>query len=263
MCKYCNSGKEHQIVSYDNTDAMNVSFGQYHGVYGSLTMKGDMLMLSGSGSYRSHSDCYYEDNGVECDNECSQQSKPAYVKIKFCPFCGKKLDSHEYEKRKTRDEIKRRKKSLKMIKNKLDGISVLVSFTFETTNNNYVKAENIVWPENKSGTKVPLETLILKFGNLTASVEYMTKESNYIHRGKTPKLDFDKGIRFHYSEEGKFFSYTYSLDEMSYGRLVDMGIIKKDEGKLKKVADAIKTVQEKIDKEEYSIKKLTEKLNTL
>ena len=70
MCKYCNSGKEHLIVSYNNTDAMNLSFGQYQGVNvcGSLTMKGDMLMLSGSGSYRSHSDCYYEDNGVECDS---------------------------------------------------------------------------------------------------------------------------------------------------------------------------------------------------
>ena len=254
-------------MSYDNTDAMNISYGQYQGVrvYGSLNMKGNMLMLAGNGSYRSHSDCYYEDNGVECDNECSRESKPTYVQIKFCPFCGKKLESHEFEKRKINDEINRREKTLEKMKSKLDGISVIVSFTFETSDDNYRKAEDIVWPEATSETEVPLETLIREFGNLKASVEYRTKESNYIRHGKTQKLDFDRGIRFSSSSSflKKFFSYTYGLDEQSYRRLVEMGLIKKDESKLKKASDAIKKIYVRIKKEEDGIEKLKEKLKEL
>lgn len=43
-------------------------------------------MLDANGSYHSKSDCYYEDEGIDIDNENAINSKAEYIKIKYCPF---------------------------------------------------------------------------------------------------------------------------------------------------------------------------------
>lgn len=100
MCEFCESNEIRTIGSYSNHDSMDIYFDQYKGVsvYSYLEMKKDMLLLSGSGNYRSGHDCYYESEGLDCDGENSKNSKPKLIKIQYCPFCGRKLDSIEYEK---------------------------------------------------------------------------------------------------------------------------------------------------------------------
>ena len=92
MCKFCDSKKEKNVLLYDNHNSMNIHYGQYQGVHvnASLTLKGNMLILNGSGNYRSRSDCYYEDQGLDCDGEFSKNASDEYIKIEYCPFCGKK-----------------------------------------------------------------------------------------------------------------------------------------------------------------------------
>ena len=75
MCKFCDNNKSKKILSYDNANSMNISYGQYQGVniYASLSMKENMLLLEGSGSYRSKSDCYYDDE-LDCNSEYANNS---------------------------------------------------------------------------------------------------------------------------------------------------------------------------------------------
>lgn len=95
MCKFCESKKPVQISKYDNRDAMNISYGQYQGVNveSFLYMHGSMLILDGWGSYRSPSDCYYEDWGLDINNKNSKDSQAQITRIKFCPFCGRDLSN--------------------------------------------------------------------------------------------------------------------------------------------------------------------------
>lgn len=67
-------------------------------------------MLDANGSYHSKSDCYYEDEGIDIDNENAINSKAEYIKIKYCPFCGKEIKSVLYGKTKANDEIAKLKK---------------------------------------------------------------------------------------------------------------------------------------------------------
>lgn len=99
MCKYCESKKPIQLATYNNRDVMDISYGQYQGVNvnASISMHGNMIMLNGRGSYRSKSDCYYEDCGLDCDNQNSRDNDPEIFQINFCPFCGRNLsDANQY-----------------------------------------------------------------------------------------------------------------------------------------------------------------------
>ena len=100
MCEFCESEKPVEVGYYSNSDSLDIAYGQYKGVhvYAELEIKKDMLLLSGRGNYRSASDCYYESEGLECDGEYSHNSKAKPIKIQYCPFCGRKIDSVEYEK---------------------------------------------------------------------------------------------------------------------------------------------------------------------
>ena len=100
MCKFCENSSSHQIFDYDNTEERPIRYGQYSGVgiYSSLRMQGNMLLLDSEGSYRSEADCYYETAGVEVDDKLSESCKPSIIKINYCPFCGNKINSTEYEK---------------------------------------------------------------------------------------------------------------------------------------------------------------------
>ena len=76
MCKFCESNRLKSISNYDNIDSMNISYGQRQGVsiFADLSMMGNLMVLDGDGSYRSQSDCYYEDWGLEIDNKDAKKT---------------------------------------------------------------------------------------------------------------------------------------------------------------------------------------------
>lgn len=262
MCKYCDSKKEKSLLSYDNSDSMNISYGQYQGVnvVADLSMKGNMLILNASGSYRSESDCYYEDEGLDCDSEGATESLGSYIKIKFCPFCGKKLDSTVFEKQKLEDEIEITQYKLEKAKNKLVFAGLRVTFTFVAKGDLYEKAKNMVWDDfcaNCTLLPVRLETIIKEFGNLKAHMIYgRNSDDDYYYDRTCPPFNPEEGVKFSGSCFGEFHGYTYTITEEQYDTLIDMGLAKRNINKLK-------DVKVKQAKYQEDIGKLNKKLNTL
>ena len=262
MCKFCDSKKEKEVMSYDNYESMDICYGQYQGVnvVANLSMKGNMLILNGSGSYRSRSDCYYENEGLDCDNENSEVSEGSYIRIKYCPFCGKKLESNEFEIKKTKDEIDAVKHKLEAAKEKLSSITIKVDFSFKTNDEaSYKKAEEMLW-ENliicARMKPIKIETILKEFGNLKAHV-------SYDDLCDCQELEFDKGITFRGSSRGEFYGYTYSVTEEQYDTLVDMGLIKRNDIKLAGIRNKKAKVQEMVDKLNNKLISLQKKLKNL
>ena len=259
MCKFCDSKKEKEVMSYDNYRSMNVYCGQYQGVnvVAALSMKGNMLTLNGSGSYRSRSDCYYENEGLDCDNEHSEDSEGNYIKIEYCPFCGKKIESNEFEIKKTKDEIDAVKHKLKEIKEKLSSITIKVDFSFKTNDEaSYDKAEKMLWKDFVIGAKIEpikIETILKEFGNLKAHVSYNDLRD-------CQEFMSDKGIKFCGSSRGEFYGYVYSVTEEQYDTLVDMGLIKRNAIKVDGVRNKKAKVQKEVDKLNNKLISLQKKL---
>ena len=213
-------------MSYDNYKSMNICYGQYQGVnvVANLSMKGNMLTLNGSGSYRSRSDCYYENEGLDCFNEHSEGSNGNYIKIEYCPFCGKKLESNEFEIKKTKDEIDVVKHKLEAVKEKLQSITIKVDFSFKTNDEaSYKKAKEMLWEDFIIGVKIKpikIKTILEEFVNLNAHVSYNDLRD-------CQEFAFDKGIKFCGSSGYKFYGPVYSVTEEQYDTLVDMGLIKR------------------------------------
>ena len=262
MCKFCDSKKEKEVMSYDNYESMNIYCGQYQGVnvVANLSMKGNMLILNGSGSYRSRSDCYYENEGLDCDNEHSEDSNGNYIKIEYCPFCGKKLESNEFEIKKTKDEIDAVKYKLEAVKEKLSSITIKVDFSFKTNDEaSYDKAEKMLWKDFVIGAKIEsikIETILKEFGNLKAHVSYNDLCD-------CQEFAFDKGIKFRGSSRGEFYGYSYSITEEQYDTLVDMGLIKRNDIKLAGIRNKKAKVQEMVDKLNNKLISLQKKLKNL
>lgn len=263
MCKFCDSNKEKDILSYNNHDSMNVYYGQYQGVsiYADLSMKGNMLILNASGSYRSRSDCYYEDEGIDCDGEHSNDSQGKYVKIKFCPFCGKKLDSTEFEKKDTEDTIKSLEKKLKKAQTQLEQLGLHVAFTLITKEEEaYKKAYEMIW---ESKLNLTLETM-KNLGEVKVSLEFGNNEPRFY---EYPPFDAKVGASFSQSSydsgKGKFYGIYYCITEKQYDMLVNMGFISKNNKKLKEMKEKQANLQEDIKNMENKLEKLKNKLKKL
>ena len=262
MCKFCDSKKGKEVMTYDNYGSMNIYCGQYQGVnvVANLLMKGNMLTLNGSGSYRSRSDCYYENEGLDCDNEHSEDSNGSYIKIEYCPFCGKKLESNVVEIKKTKDEIDAVKHKLEVMKKKLSSITIKVDFSFKANDEaSYKKAEKMLWEDFGIGAKIKsltLETILKEFGNLKAHVSYTDLRD-------CQEFEFDKGIKFCGSSRGEFYGYVYSITEEQYDTLVDMGLIKRNDIKLASIRNKKAKVQEEVDKLNNKLISLQKKLKNL
>ena len=254
MCKFCESKKGKKVMSYDNHRSMNICCGQYQGVnvFATLSMKGNMLTLRGNGSYRSHSDCYYENEGLDCDNEYSEGSNGYYIKIKYCPFCGKKLESNEFEIKKTKDEIVAVKHKLEEAKENLSSITIKVNFSFKANDEaSYKKAKEMLKIK-----PIKIETILKEFGNIKAHVSYNDLRN-------CQEFMPDKGIKFYGSSRGEFYGYVYSITEEQYDTLVDMGLVKRNAISVGGVKNKKAKIQEKVDKLNNKLISLEKKIKRI
>lgn len=226
MCKYCNNNKDHQIMYYDNRSSMNVYYGQYQGVMvaSSLVMKGNMLMMSAGGNYRSRSDCYYEDMGVDCDGQGANRGKAACIKINYCPFCGKKIDSKVFENKSVQDKIDKAKKELDVLKRQLERTTIYAIFRFPVDKRKANKLNEIIEKQIPMG----LEELYNLFGAVKVHIEFgaQTFTPRQIVGGK---LLLSTG----YAEYAT--TYPYALTDEQYTRLEELGYLKVNMDKLSKL----------------------------
>lgn len=277
MCKFCEKNKENSLVSYDNRKSMNISFGQYQGVnvYGTVYMKGNMLSITCGGSYRSHSDCYYEDEGLDCDNEYSSNSDPNYIQIAYCPFCGHKLDSHVYEIQNTKDTIKTLENKLKWLEQDLRDYSLMITWHWFC---NKRVLHNVKYGPGEFGDKTEYD--YIKYDNdnplnINEISETFPKVSIDIHYGR-PQTGWKKRILPNLQEftlnakikcnsyySGKYRSIEYQITDKTYFELVELGYIKHDEKKYNELKDIQNEIQTKITNIKNKIKELQQYLKTL
>ena len=277
MCKYCDSLKEKSLVSYDNRKSMKISYGQYQGVnvYGTVYMKGNMLSIGCGGSYRSESDCYYEDEGLDCDNENAHTSNNSYIQIQYCPFCGRKLDSHVYEKQKTKDDIKNLENKLKWLEQDLRDYSLII--TCHCYCNKRVLHNVEVFP-GKFGDRIKYDYIEFDNNNplnINEISEIFPKVSINVYYGR-PQNDWNKRIlpnlpEFTLNTKMKFGSYfdgqynlgNYQINDKMYFKLVELGYITYDEKKYNELKNTQKEIQTKIINDKNKIKELKQYLKTL
>lgn len=277
MCKYCDSLKEKSLVSYDNYKSMNISYGQYQGVnvYGSVYMKGNMLSIGCGGSYRSHSDCYYDAEGLDCDNENSFDSEPNYIQILYCPFCGKKLEDHTYEKQKANDDIKKLKEKLKWLEQDLRDYSLIITCHWYC--NKRVLHNVEVWP-GKFGDREEID--YIKYDNnnplnfkeiseifpkVSINVYYgcPQKDWNKCIFAKLPEFTLNTKIRYRSYYDGQYYSGDYQITDEMYFKLVELGYIKHNEKKYNELKKHQKKIFDDIIQIKKNIMKLKRYLKTL
>lgn len=270
MCKFCDSLKEKSLVSYDNSKNMNISYGQHQGVnvYGIVYMKGNMLSIGCGGSYRSRSDCYYEDEGLDCDNENANDSNNSYIHIQYCPFCGRKLEDHTYEKQKANDDIKELKEKLKWLEQDLRDYSLVVVCDWFCNKRILHNVE--IWPgelgdrteydyiEYKNDSPLTLNQISKKFPKISLKVYYgcPQKEWNKYIRAKLPSFTFNTKIKTNWYGAGTYSSCDYALTDEMYFKLVELGYINHNKEKY----DDLKKEQEIIMKDIINVKKNIKKL---
>lgn len=226
MCQYCDNNKGHQLMDYDNRSSMKIYYGQYQGVMvaSSLVMKGNMLMLSAGGSYRSCSDCYYEDMGLDCDNEGAKSGKASCLKIKYCPFCGKKIESKVFENKSVQNKIDKAKEELNAIKRQLEKTTVYAIFRFPVDKRKANKLNEII------GKQIPmgLEELYSFFGAVKVDVKFIAQTF-------TPRQIVDGKLVLSTGYAEYASTYPYALTDEQYMRLEELGYLKVDIDKLSKL----------------------------
>lgn len=277
MCKYCDSLKEKSLVSYDNRDNMRISFGQHQGVnvYGDVYMKGNMLSINCGGSYRSNSDCYYEDEGIDCDNEYSSDSEPNYIHIKYCPFCGKKLEDHTYETQKTKDDIKKLENKLKWLEQDLRDYSLIITCHWYC--NKRVLHNVEVWPGKfrdrteydyiKYDDDNPLNIKEISeiFPKVSINIYYgcPQKDWNKCIRANLPEFTLNTKIKYRSYYNGEYYSGDYQITDEIYFKLVELGYIKHNEKKYNELKKRQKKIFDNIIQTKKNIMKLKRYLKTL
>lgn len=277
MCKFCDSLKEKTLVSYDNYKSMNVSYGQYQGVnvYGTIYMKGNMLSIGCGGSYRSLSDCYYEDEGLECDSEDSSNSEPNYIQISYCPFCGKKLEDHTYEKQKANDNIKKLKEKLKWLEQDYRDNNLIVDcdlycnkrilHNVQVGPNSWGDREEIDYIKYDNDNPLTLKQISEVFPKVTLNVYYgrQQKSWNKCIREEYPSLTLHTKIKTNGYCCGSYHSYIYKLTDEMYFKLIELGYIKHNEDKYNELKESQKEIFDNIIQIKKNIKKLNQYLKTL
>ena len=276
MCKYCDSLKEKSLVSYDNSDSMNISYGQYQGVnvYGSVYMKGNMLSIGCSGSYRSESDCYYDDD-LDCDSTYSQNSDNSYIRIQYCPFCGKKLEDHTYEKQKANDDIKKLKENLEWLEQDYRDNNLIVDCDFHCNKRilHNVQTGHVSWGDREeidyikydNDNPLTLKQISEVFPKVTLNVYYgcQQKSWNKCIREECPSLTLHTKIKSNGYCRGTYYSYQYKLTDEMYFKLIELGYIEHNEKKYNELKKSQKEIFDNIIQIKKNIKKLEHYLKTL
>jgi len=277
MCKFCNSLKEKTIVSYDNRASMNISYGQRQGVnvYGDVYIKGNMLSIKCSGSYRSSSDCYYESWDIDCDDEYSSDSEPNYIQIQYCPFCGCKLKDHTYEIQKANDDIKNLKYDLKWLEQDLRDYSIIVNCIWECNKRILHNVE--VWPghygdrteydyiEYDNDNPLTINQIKKKYPKINFNISYGKPQNDwnkYIY-AELPILDLTTKIRCNWSGRGQWHAISYKLTDEMYFEFVKLGYIKHNEKKYNELKKNQENILNKITNTKEEIKRLEHYLETL
>lgn len=276
MCKYCDSLKEKSLVSYDNSDSMNISYGQYQGVnvYGSVYMKGNMLSIGCSGSYRSESDCYYDDD-LDCDSTYSQNSDNSYIHIQYCPFCGKKLEDHTYEKQKANDDINKLKEKLEWLEQDLRDYSLIITCHWYCNKRILHNVE--VWPgefgdrteydyiEYDNDNPLNFKEISEIFPKVSINIYYgcPQKDWNKCILIDLPEFTLNTKIRYRSYYNGEYYSGDYQITDKMYFKLVELGYIKHNEKKYNELKKSQKEIFDNIIQIKKNIKKLEHYLKTL
>ena len=277
MCKFCDSLKEKSLLSYDNYKSMNISYGQYQGVnvYGHIYMKGNMLSIGCGGSYRSKFDCYYEDEGLDCDSENAHNSDNKYIQIKYCPFCGRKLEDHTYEKQKAKDDINELKEKLKWFEQDLRDLSISVYCTWECNkkvlhniqtkyNSSHDKTEyNYIEYDNDN--PLTINQIKEKYSKIKFDIQYGCLQNNWNKHiyAETSTLNLNTKIHCKWSGCGQWHSINYKLTDDMYFKFVKLGYIKHNEDKYNTLKKNQQNVWDKIINTKKEIKKLEHYLKSL
>lgn len=293
MCKFCDNVIKINLMHYDNHDAMGISYGQYSGVnvQSNLYINGNMLILDGNGSYRSRSDCYYEAEGLDIENESAYNSKAEYIKIKYCPFCGKEIKSVLYEKTKTSNEIIELKNKLKELKKDLYYQNMFINFEWSLNKRTPEEIDKMVEEERKeveargwkfTGAKsyaesiqyygydekyfdnpLTLKELKEKFSNVKGDIIYGNVREDDRFGDLPDKFTLDTKIRSYSYFRPTYYSHTYILTDEMYEKLAELGYIKKNDSKYNAMIKKREKIKKEIEKTKNKINELKEYLNSL
>ena len=293
MCEFCDNIIKINLMHYDNHDAMGISYGQYSGVnvQSNLYINGNMLILDGNGSYRSRSDCYYEDAGLEINNERAHNSKADYIKIKYCPFCGKEIKSVLYEKTKTNDEIIELKDKLKELKKDLDYSNMFINFEWSlnkrtpeeinkmieehrkeveakgwkfTNVKSYVECiQYYGYDEKYYDNPLTLKELKEKFTNIKGDIIYGNVREDDRFGDLPDKFTLDTKIRSYSYFRPTYYGRTYILTDEMYEKLAELGYIKKNDSKYNAMVKKREKIKKEIEKTKNKLNELKEYLNSL
>jgi len=277
MCKFCDTNTEKSLVSYDNNKNMNIYCGQYQGVnvYGSVYMKGNMLSIGCGGSYRSRSDCYYDAEGLDCDNENSEYSEPNYIQISYCPFCGRKLEDYTYEKQKTKDDIKNLENKLKWLEQDLRDHSLIITCHWHC--NKRVLHNVEIWPgefgdrveydyiEYDNNNPLNIKEISEIFPKVSINIYYGCTQNDWNKRILPNLPEFTLNTKMNYGcyYNGQYNSRDFQITDEMYFKLVELGYITYDEKKYNKLKNIQKEIQDKITESKNKIKELKKYLKTL
>ena len=268
MCQFCRKRKNpKEILDYDNHSQMDVCMGQYQGVNVNSTvyMHENVLLLAASGSYRSRGDCYYENEGIECDNEYSKQSPIAYIKLKYCPFCGRKLDGSLYDILRLEDKKKVLKNKIKNTEEKLSKKHICFWVSINEYPFKNVPVELFDVPEIEDMT-------IEEISHIDGVKPWIAYGSNNICV-EPEVLQIDAKIKFSCerwntkTKLAKICSSFFILDEQSFYKLIDLGLISKNARrnwkKFEKEKEELRKNLDELNKQyvdiDIKIKKLKEK----
>ena len=293
MCEFCDNLTKTNLMHYDNHDTMGISYGQYSGVnvQSNLYINGNMLILDGNGSYRSRSDCYYEDAGLEINNERAHNSKADYIKIKYCPFCGKEIKSVLYEKTKTNDEIIELKDKLKELKKDLDYSNMFINFEWSLNKrtpeeidkmveehrkeveaigwqfvniNSYIESiQYYGYIEKYFDNPLTLKELKEKFSNVKGDIIYGDVREDCKYGDLPDKFTLDTKIRSGSYFRPTYYGCTYTLTDEMYEKLAELGYIQKNDSKYNAMIKKREKLKKEIEKTKNKLNELKEYLDSL
>ena len=268
MCKFCEDKNGCNILWYSNRSSMNVYCGQYQGVgaNASLNMIGNMLELHANGSYRSQSDCYYESEGLEIDDKYSANAKPSYMKISYCPFCGRKLESKIFEKTILQDQIQELEVELQSRKEKLNKLHICIRFDWNYPGKKITIYDLSYCDERyKNGMKeqsVPINTLLERGAKVSCEMH-----CGNIHPGfgaeRKEEFDFEKEVECTYCWWNKYETDWYYTNEKTLNKLQKLGLINRISRKdIKEMNAKREEIIKEITAFENKINELNEKLKS-
>lgn len=259
MCKCCES-QASILMTFDNRRSMDVYCDQYQGVNvcAQLGMVGNMLELNGGGSYRSKSDCYYESEGLEIDNKYSKRARSSYLKIQYCPFCGKKLNSTVYEKTIATEQIELLQKELEKTKEDLKYYHLTMSIVWEYPNRkpkcdywHIMQEGKEHWMDDENFT---IEELVQKGAKISFEILYEAEKG--WDNPDEALLNFEDKIECNLVHYGQLESRWYIVTEETLDKLQKMKLLPRIErkkiAKLNKDKENLlqkaKTIEDTIDK---------------